>query len=132
MQTFLPYPDFRQTVRCLDYRRLGKQRLEARQILMLPSTSRWRHHPAVRMWQGYGRALTKYMNACIQEWIRRGYRNTMSMFPVRGRVEMPWWFGDEQFHGSHRANLLRKAPEWYTQFGWTESPDLPYYWPVRG
>ena len=33
MQTFLPYPDFRQSAACLDYRRLGKQRVEGVQIL---------------------------------------------------------------------------------------------------
>ncbi len=33
MQTFLPYTDFKQSARCLDYKRLGKQRLEARTIL---------------------------------------------------------------------------------------------------
>ena len=33
-------------------------------------------------------------------------------------------------HASHRSNLLRKEPAHYTQFGWTEPPDLPYVWPV--
>ena len=33
-------------------------------------------------------------------------------------------------HASHRSNLLRKDPEHYMQFGWTEPPDLPYVWPV--
>ena len=33
MQTFLPYPDFKQSAACLDYRRLGKQRVEGVQIL---------------------------------------------------------------------------------------------------
>jgi len=33
MQTFLPYPNFVETAKCLDYRRLGKQRVEAKQIL---------------------------------------------------------------------------------------------------
>ena len=28
MQTFLPYPDFKQSAACLDYSRLGKQRVE--------------------------------------------------------------------------------------------------------
>ena len=28
MQTFLPYKDFGKTAKCLDYRRLGKQRVE--------------------------------------------------------------------------------------------------------
>ena len=33
MQTFLPYKDIQKSVKCLDYRRLGKQRVEAMQIL---------------------------------------------------------------------------------------------------
>ena len=32
MQTFLPYSDFIKSAKCLDYRRLGKQRVEAWQI----------------------------------------------------------------------------------------------------
>ncbi len=42
----------------------------------------------------------------------------------------PSWFGDERYHASHRGNLLRKDPGWYGVLGWTESPDLPYFWPV--
>ena len=33
MQTFLPYEDFRASARVLDRQRLGKQRVEAKQIL---------------------------------------------------------------------------------------------------
>lgn len=33
MQTFLPYISFEESAACLDYRRLGKQRLEAKQLL---------------------------------------------------------------------------------------------------
>ena len=33
MQTFLPFPDFHESAACLDMRRLGKQRVEAMQIL---------------------------------------------------------------------------------------------------
>jgi pyrimidine dimer DNA glycosylase len=33
MQTFLCEPNFAETAKCLDYRRLGKQRVEAKQIL---------------------------------------------------------------------------------------------------
>ena len=33
MQTFLPYKSFKQSLQSLDYRRLGKQRVEAFQIL---------------------------------------------------------------------------------------------------
>jgi len=34
MNTFLPYPDFVKSAQCLDYRRLGKQRVEAWQIYL--------------------------------------------------------------------------------------------------
>lgn len=34
MQTFLPYPSFTHSLACLDNKRLGKQRVEAKQILM--------------------------------------------------------------------------------------------------
>ena len=54
MQTFLPYADFAETARVLDQRRLGKQRVEALQVLralFIPGYG-WRHHPVVRMWRG--------------------------------------------------------------------------------
>ena len=51
MQTFLPYADFVKTAKCLDYRRLGKQRIEAFQILNIlegkTTKAGWKHHPAV-------------------------------------------------------------------------------------
>lgn len=131
MQTFLPYPDFKQSACCLDMKRLCKQRVEALQILnTLIDGGRWKNHPAVLMWAGYEEALASYMTACIDEWVRRGYNNNMIRANC-GRVKLPSWFGSEAFHASHRSNLLRKNPEWYKQFGWTESNDLNYVWPVR-
>jgi hypothetical protein len=35
MQTFLPYPNFKKSLQILDYRRLGKQRVEAYQIIRI-------------------------------------------------------------------------------------------------
>jgi len=135
MQTFLPYPSFSSSVACLDMRRLGKQRLEALQIFKIVAgitqDSKWRHHPAVKMWMGYPEPIAHYMNLCIQEWIKRGYKNTMSLHPLCV-YDMVYsrWLGCEAFHSSHRSNLLRKDREWYSQFGWTEPDNLPYYWPV--
>ena len=40
MQTFLPYPDFRESLESLDYKRLGKQRVEAWQIYQIVSGKR--------------------------------------------------------------------------------------------
>lgn len=131
MQTFLPFADFTRAARILDYRRLGKQRVEAQQILnALESGGGWSSHPAVRMWAGYEPALHRYRNAMIREWIRRGYNNTMPLLPSGGRVRLPPWVGNPAFHQSHRSNLLRKDPAFYGQYGWTVSPDLPYVWPV--
>lgn len=134
MQTFLPYADFRKTVKCLYYRRLGKQRVEAYQILKILNgeTNRWVNHPAVLMWRGYENALGLYMNHCILEWVNRGYNNNMRYSTiVASDIVLPSWFGDENFHASHRSNLLRKNFEYYSQFGWNETPELEYVWPVR-
>lgn len=135
MQTFLPYPDFERSAAALDYRRLGKQRIEAYQILQTlqnPEQRSWRNHPAVRMWRGYEDALRVYMNAMIREWVRRGYRNTMLLVPTPADPPMPPWLGNPAFHASHRANLLRKDPAFYGRYGWEESPEMPYLWPVDG
>jgi hypothetical protein len=61
MQTFLPYPDLQKSVQCLDYKRLGKQRVEALQILNIlrgkptksgKSYKGYINHPIVNMWKG--------------------------------------------------------------------------------
>lgn len=136
MQTFLPYPDFAASAAALDSRRLGKQRVEAYQILRIlrgeSVSGGWRHHPAVAMWRGYEDALGSYMNAMISEWIWRGYKNTMALYPAPESPEMPPWLGVDTLHAAYRSNLLRKAPDFYGQYGWTEPADLPYVWPVNG
>jgi len=139
LQTFLPYPDFRESARVLDRQRLGKQRLEAYNLLtILRGTAKgsgWRTHPATLMWAGHEEALADYGIAICREWIRRGYKDTMleRFKALRGtrRARKPSWFGDPAFHAAHRSNLLRKDPEWYSQFGWKEGPDLPYVWPKQ-
>jgi hypothetical protein len=134
MQTFLPYSDLELSVKVLDYRRLGKQRVETFQVLNIlldrTPTKGWRNHPVTRMWSGYEEALKLYQNYTIQEWISRGYKNTMKLEEVDLNVViMPPWFGVEEFHQSHRSNLLRKDYEYYSQF-FNEPSDLEYLWPV--
>lgn len=133
MQTFLPLENFEQSAMVLDYKRLGRQRLECKQILnALYKGGGWSNHPAVLMWKGYEYALTMYMNAIIIEWIKRGYKNNMLMCSVNEKkVIFPPWLGDERFHASHRSNLLRKDPKYYGQFEWKEPDDLPYFWPTK-
>ena len=132
MQTFLPLPDFYKSVEVLDYRRLGKQRVETYQILNIllgrTDSKSWSNHPATKMWTGYEEALKVYQNYTIDEWVRRGYKNNMKHEIVDWKkLQMPHWFGDYDFHRSHRSNLLRKNYEYYSQF-FTEPTDLPYIW----
>ncbi|GAC1402455.1 MAG: MSMEG_6728 family protein [Ktedonobacteraceae bacterium] len=136
MQTFLPYASFYDTARVLDDKRLGKQRVEALQILNVIAkpieyVGGWVNHPAVNMWRGYEDALKIYTNCMIVEWQRRGYQNTMQYYEVRGVITLPWWLGDTRIHASHKSNLLRKFPEYYRVLGWNVPDNLPYFWPVE-
>jgi hypothetical protein len=134
MQTFLPYPSFVQSAACLDRARLGKQRVEAMQILraLHGQSTGWVNHPATRMWRGHEEALILYGWSVVREWTDRGYKNSITDFnpDERGVIRMPPWLGRLDFHASHRSNLLRKDPKHYSQFYWTEPDNLPYIWPV--
>ena len=137
MQTFLPYASFSASAAILDRQRLGKQRVEVLQILraLMDSSSGWRSHPAVRMWRGYESALVRYGQAICGEWMWRGYRDSVRDKIRAWRVNIPvggdpHWLGYEEFHRSHRSNLLRKAPEHYAGLpGFDVPDDLPYVWP---
>lgn len=134
MQTFLPYSDLQKSVCILDYKRLGKQRVETFQVLNIllkrTETKGWRNHPVTLMWSGYEAALQLYQNYTIQEWINRGYKNTMQFEKINTAVTMPDWFGDERLHRSHRSNLLRKDYKYYSQY-FLEDPNLEYFWPIE-
>lgn len=130
MQTFLPYPNFVMTAKILDYRRLGKQRVEAMQIIhSIEVGSRWSNHPASKMWGDYVSCLKHYHDVMITEWVARGYKNTMKKYNVTVD-KIPPWLGDMDFHKSHQSNLVRKKPEYYRQFFPDIPDDLPYIWPV--
>ncbi len=151
MQTFVPYPDMRRSAEVLDDRRLGKQRVEALQIIraLTYETYGWKHHPAVLMWQGYEEALGAYAVEVCREWCRRGHADTCEAtilddlgnagIPVPPRPQselagagaLPPWLGDEALHASHRSSLLRKDPTWYGPHFGDIPPDLPYVWPVQ-
>jgi hypothetical protein len=122
MQTFAPLPTMQNTAKCLDYRRLGKQRLEARDIIVILTqntdkiisdksytyiSKRYRNHPAVKMWRGYVDCLKHYYNVIRYEWVSRGYKNAMPEMNVDyNDFEFPWWWGDDGFHLSHKADSL--------------------------
>lgn len=137
MQTFLPYPDFKQSAACLDGKRLGKQRVECLQIAnaLLGLSTGWVNHPATKMWRGHVNELVDYAIACCDEWIKRGYQDTLRPRFLSWQSEsepvLPSWFGNAAYHDSHKSNLLRKSPIWYSQFNWNVPDDLDYIWPIR-
>jgi hypothetical protein len=142
MQTFLPYDDFKKSALVLDRRRLGKQRVEAMQILSILAgrgkSGAWINHPAVKMWRGYEWALFQYIKAVCAAWTGFGYKDTClekSKRIIKSlgviKKEMPPWLGRQDFHNSHRSNLLRKNKEFYARYFNNDiSDDLPYIWPV--
>ncbi|WP_129843216.1 MSMEG_6728 family protein [Streptomyces sp. RFCAC02] len=152
MQTFLPYPGFAASAAVLDPRRLGKQRVEALQVLRgltVPGYG-WRNHPAVRMWTGYREALVRYGLEVCAVWSAAGRADTCAASlvtgfgaagggrggAVRGQEELaaagevPPWLGDEAFHRSHRSALVRKDPGFYGGLFPGVPDDLPYVWPA--
>jgi hypothetical protein len=135
MQTFLPYNDFVKSAQVLDRQRLGKQRVETLQLLkaLKGETKGWVNHPAAKMWRGYENCLVVYGVAMCDEWIKRGYKDTcrdkiLAYRDYETAVVVPPWLGRDDFHESHRSNLLRKDPDYYYKFGWTEPTNLEYVW----
>lgn len=144
MQTFLPHSDFVASAKALDYRRLGKQRVEAKQIynalITGPLTelpdgtfkkTAWFNHPAVRMWKGFEQSLLRYGRAICEEWISRGYKDSLLPFFIeqekQGKGLLPGWLGLESFHDCHKGLLYRKDPEFYSKF--VVYRDVETYWP---
>ena len=147
MQTFLPYPSFARSAAVLDRRRLGKQRVEALQILraLTRPDYGWQHHPAVLMWRDHEEALVAYGTAVCEEWCRRGSPDTCleqmrrevrlgvprTQRELRLAGALPPWLGRRAFHRSHQSALVRKQPEWYRPRFPNVPDDLAYVWPVR-
>ncbi|GAC1402959.1 MAG: MSMEG_6728 family protein [Mycobacterium sp.] len=150
MQTFLPYSGFRETARVLDKRRLGKQRVEAIQVLRALTVADygWRHHPAASMWAGYEEALVRYGLDICSVWCELGNADTCATTLVADLAgatglavpraqsdlaaagELPPWLGDPAFHCSHQSALVRKDPTHYRPIFKGVPDDLPYVWPA--
>lgn len=156
MITFITHFPFSETAKRLDYRRLGKQRLEAKQIINLLwevkytqknyhdlariKSLHYLNHPSVKMWYHYELALIEYYNCIVKEWIARGYKNTMPIYDLTGyEIEYPKWLFETQLQISHRQMLLykeltRAEKPWYSyqiDFIAYYTPNPSYIWPVK-
>lgn len=129
----------------LDMKRLGKQRVEAAQIISileyydehgeLPDNG-WANHKVTKMWMGHTKALKMYFNYTVKYWIERGYKNTYEFYEdvdceiikcrFDGRTAVfekeatsetfPLWFSFPPIHYAYRAALYMKDPEFYADF----------------
>ena len=130
MQTFLPYPDFQKSAKCLDRARLGKQRVECLTLL----NGGWPNHPVSKMWLNHMYQLAEYGKAICLEWRSRGYKDTclekISAIQA-GLIDtgLPPWFGNKDFHLAHQSNLVRKNQAFYSKFFPNVPGDLPYIYP---
>lgn len=101
-----------------------------------PIKTPWYSHPAVQMWKGYEAALAHYGVLCCERWTKEfGYRDTCSkkiklLYPEGASYQLPPWLGNPAFHDSHKSNLLRKDPKYYSAFKWKVPNNLPYVWPL--
>lgn len=135
MQVFLPYPDFAETAKVLDDKRLGNQCY--RECVTLYRGG-WPNHPASKIWANHKRALAKYSLALVLEMEKRKKWKPEVIFRWTKFWEdaimresdtgMPSVVGNLMFHASHRAALLAKNPDWYSRFGWKETPKIDYIW----
>lgn len=135
MQTFLPYPNFKDSAICLDNKRLNKQIIECYQILkaLHGETKGWVNHPATLMWKGYENSLVCYGVWCCWVWKSRGFQTKLEEELVKffnnSAIVFPWWVGLDKFHASHRSNLYRKDNNYYKKF--QHEGNLPYCWPIE-
>lgn len=146
MQTFLPYPNFYKSARCLDNKRLGKQRVEAWQIYLALTKPKygWKNHPAVKQWQGYEERLLLYGAIMCEEWRSRGFRDSMLerfnaalklLKAKKHKLNVPPWLGNKLYHRSHQLMLLRKDRVHYGKYfeaTITEIAEASYVWPSKG
>lgn len=131
MQVFLPFSSFEKSVCCLDSKRLGNQIY--RECLTLVRGG-WPHHPVSKIWKNHKHHLCLYALLGLDELRRRGrfyprhyetFTNLIQEFPDTG---LPKLVGYEPFHSAYRSALLAKNYDYYSKFGWKETPKINYIW----
>jgi len=137
-------------MKCLDNKRLGKQRVEGIQIRRALAgkykRGAWVRHPAVLMWKGYENYLDNYIILACQEWRDRGFmdsveRDLCQEFNTQYNfgIGMPP-FVTPRLVSTHRANLYIKDPSHYSE-RWRRDvyeldstvccPSCNYFWPTH-
>jgi len=114
----MPYPDLKQSVCCLDNKRLGNQVYREGLTLLRGG---WKNHPAAKIWADYKPALALYCLYGLEELIKRKkppptifqIKQELNTFMGDSDFEYPDILYYEPFHLSHQDNLIFKDPEYY-------------------
>lgn len=121
VNVFIPLSDPIDIAKVLDDKRLGKQQVEAKQIITIitgeAKSLAWSNHPVVLMWKDYAEELKYYYDCIVLEWIRRGYVNNMPIYGTdKTPCKMPWFMYCKPVLLSHQASLLRKNYNHYRKY----------------
>lgn len=141
MQTFMTHDNYVDTAKALDTKRLGKQRVEAYQILKAlrgdyADTGAWVNHPATVMWRNHSYDLALYGLTISMEFYERGFDgwNMVEIFTDfqtqlrdNNSEQYPWWVNSQLLTMTHQSNLVRKDADYYT---FNVPSNIPYVWPL--
>ena len=99
---------------------------------------KWPNHPAAKLWAPYREELAVYLLAGLvvlyaqsrsSKYLDRPWASEIldaakhaAATGASGR-RYPPVFDNPRFCAGHRAALLAKDPDWYSRFGWTETPE---------
>jgi len=142
MQTFMTHDNYVDTAKVLDNKRLGKQRVEAYQILKAlrgdyNDTGAWVNHPATVMWRDHQYELALYGLTISVEFHERGFDGYSMMqkftdicneLQSSNTESYPWWVNNELLLMTHQSNLMRKDSEYYS---FNVPDNIPYIWPLQ-
>lgn len=140
MQTFMPLHNYADSAKSLDDKRLGKQRVEAYQILKAlrgdyNDTGAWVNHPATVMWRNHAYDLALYGLTISMEFYERGFDGFNMVetftelqieFKHNNTEQYPWWVNNELLNLTHQSNLVRKSD----YYGFKVPANIPYVWPL--
>ncbi|MEM0440380.1 MAG: pyrimidine dimer DNA glycosylase/endonuclease V [Candidatus Caldarchaeum sp.] len=132
MQIFRPYVDWRKSAAVLDDLRLGKQRVEAKQVLnaffrklgyIRDGLKGWLSHPIVILYYNNGKPyiddVVGFFYACVDEWKRRGKQSNVNLDDIQQYIEKtektPGTPVNRIHEIEYRRILLVKDPKHYVK-----------------
>ena len=153
-QTWLPLPDYRQSLAALHDEELDRVRWTTLYLLErfhdvedseLPAHVKRSNQPLNfnsplwLMWQGHEVQLAEYgLEACEEFSVRHHGPDPVydliafhqeAAISENNDMNKPAWFGDVDFHISHQAALMRTRPSFYKDVFRVVDKNTPLVWP---